>query len=151
MEELRAIGTDLGLGSPRTYISSGNLLFQSGKSEAVLKTALESAISEHMSAHVGVMIRTAEELAAAARANPFADAPPNRVVAIFLDEAPAADCLLHARNVRDERVALVRREIFVHYPTGQGQSKLKIPAATAGTARNLNTVAKLAELAREMS
>jgi len=39
------------------------------------------------------------------------------------------------------------REIFVHYPGGMGRSKLKIPAARTGTARNMNTVAKLAGLA----
>ena len=47
-------------------------------------------------------------------------------------------------------MALRRREIYVHYPAGMGQSKLKIPAAAKGTARNMNTVAKLAALAKEM-
>jgi uncharacterized protein (DUF1697 family) len=47
-------------------------------------------------------------------------------------------------------VALGRREIYVHYPGGQGRSKLRIPAATKGTARNMNTVAKLAQLAKEL-
>jgi uncharacterized protein (DUF1697 family) len=41
------------------------------------------------------------------------------------------------------------REIFVHYPSGQGSSKLKIAAAREGTARNMNTVATLAEWASE--
>jgi uncharacterized protein (DUF1697 family) len=47
----------------------------------------------------------------------------------------------------DEQIALGRREIYVHYPRGQGTSRLIIPAAKAGTARNMNTVMKLAELA----
>jgi uncharacterized protein (DUF1697 family) len=41
---------------------------------------------------------------------------------------------------------LGQREIYVHYPKGMGQSKLRIPTATLGTARNLNTVAKLVEI-----
>ena len=49
--------------------------------------------------------------------------------------------------VEDEELRLGKREIYVHYPSGMGRSKLKIPAAKAGTARNLNTVAKLAEMA----
>ena len=151
MEDLRAIAEKLGLESPRTFIASGNLLFRSEKSEAALKSALESALAEHMGAPVGVMIRTATELDQVARTNPFADEPGNRVVAIFLDSAPTASALDHARNVDDERMALGKREIYVHYPSGQGISKLKIPAAAQGTARNMNTVAKLAELAREMS
>jgi uncharacterized protein (DUF1697 family) len=39
------------------------------------------------------------------------------------------------------------REIYAYYPDGMGQSKLKIPAAKNGTARNMNTIAKLAEMA----
>ncbi len=42
------------------------------------------------------------------------------------------------------------REIYVHYATGMGTSKLKIPAAKSGTARNMNTVAKLAEMAAKL-
>jgi uncharacterized protein (DUF1697 family) len=39
------------------------------------------------------------------------------------------------------------REIFVHYRSGRGRSKLRIPAAKYGTARNMNTVAKLVDMA----
>ena len=149
MGDLRAIAADLGLDAPRTYIASGNLLFRSDQSEAALKRMLESALADHMSAPVEVMIRTADELAETVKANPFAGEPLNRVVAIFLDERPAGDALESARNVDDERMARGRREIYVHYPSGQGRSRLKIPAASSGTARNMNTIAKLAELARE--
>jgi uncharacterized protein (DUF1697 family) len=151
MADLRTVATDLGLDAPRTYIASGNLLFGSDKSEAALKHALESALVAHMGAKVGVMIRTAHELADVAAANPFADEPGNRVVAIFLDKAAPAQAVGQAKNVADERMALGTREIYVHYPGGQGPSKLTIPAAADGTARNMNTVARLAELAREMS
>ena len=41
------------------------------------------------------------------------------------------------------------REVYVHYSNGMAHSKLKIPAAKTGTARNMNTVAKLAEWATE--
>ena len=39
------------------------------------------------------------------------------------------------------------REIFVHYGSGIGKSKLKIPVAQKGTARNMSTIAKLVEMA----
>jgi len=148
MDELKRIAGELGLENPRTFIASGNLLFASDKGEAVLKRELEAAIADHMGKPVGVMIRTAAEMAQAAQANPFADQPGNRVVAIFLDEVPAKDALDPAKNVADEVMALGRREIYVHYPSGQGESKLRIPAAVSGTARNMNSVAKLAELAK---
>jgi uncharacterized protein (DUF1697 family) len=150
MADLKRIAIELGLGSPRTFIASGNLLFLSDKSEGVVKAELERAVEAHMGKPIGVMVRTASEMAAVAKANPFSDQPGNRVVAIFLDHAPPKEAAEAAKNVADEVMALGRREIYVHYPGGQGQSKLKIPAASGGTARNMNTVAKLAKLAREM-
>jgi uncharacterized protein (DUF1697 family) len=50
---------------------------------------------------------------------------------------------------QDEEIALGTREVYVHYSNGMAHSKLKIPAARTGTARNMNTVAKLAEWATE--
>ena len=88
-------------------------------------------------------------MAGALKANPFGNEPGNRVAAIFLDEPPPADALDAAKGVADEQMALGAREIYVHYPSGMGHSKLRIPAAASGTARNMNTVARLAELARE--
>ena len=151
MDELRKIATNLGLDSAKTYIASGNLMFRSGKVEKALKTELETAIGEHMGAKVGVMIRTADELAAVLAANPFKAEAANYTVAIFLDDAPPNDCPNAAKNVDGERIALGKREIYVHYPRGQGQSRLAIPAAAHGTARNMNTVARLAELAEELA
>ena len=150
MSDLKTIALDLGLDSPRTFIASGNLLFRSDKTEAKLKAELERALDGHMGKPVGVMVRTAAELAEAVAANPFSEEAGNLVVAIFLDEAPPPDAASSAMNVTDERLALGAREIYVHYPSGQGRSKLRIKAAARGTARNMNTVAKLAELAREM-
>ena len=150
MDDLRRIATELGLESPKTYIASGNLLFASDKGEKALKTELEKRLAEHMGAPVGVMIRTAKQMADIASANPFAKEPGNKVVAIFLDQAPPAGAADQAKNVAAERIKLGEREIYVHYPDGQGPSKLVIPAAARGTARNMNSVAKLAEMAKEL-
>ena len=43
----------------------------------------------------------------------------------------------------DEQIRTGKRELYIYYPQGMGQSKLVIPAAARGTARNMNTVAKL--------
>ena len=60
---------------------------------------------------------------------------------------PSADALADVRHRNGEEVALGRREIYVHYGDGMADSRLVIPAAKAGTARNLNTVAKLVAMA----
>ncbi|MEO6360420.1 MAG: DUF1697 domain-containing protein [Sphingomicrobium sp.] len=150
MKDLKAIGEELGLASPRTFIASGNLLFASRATVAELREMIEARVGQHMRADVSVLIRTAKEMADVAAANPFAELPGSKVAAIFLNQAPSHNALESAGGIIDERLALGRREIYVAYPSGMGRSKLRLPAAAAGTARNINSVAKMAELAREM-
>ena len=151
MEDLKRVAGEVGVESPKTFIASGNLLFTSNKAEAVVKKQLEKALTDHMGKPVELMVRTAQELAETVKTNPFEKEPGNRVAAIFFDEAPAADAIKAAKNVATERLAPGKREIYVHYPDGQGRSKLKLGTKAPGTARNMNTVAKLAELLKEMS
>lgn len=148
MTDLTALCAGAGFAQVKTYIASGNVVFTSDKSEAAVKTAIEQALAAYAGKPIPVMVRTAAEMTAINAANPFPNAPGNRVVAILLDAAPPADALDHARHVDGEEMALGQREIYVRYTDhGMGQSKLVIPAAKAGTARNMNTVAKLAEMA----
>ena len=153
MADLRAIAEELGLGSPRTFIASGNLLFTSDRSETQLKRMLEKRLAEHMGREVVAVVRTAEEMDAAARGNPFTDGLGNNVEAFFMDRPAPEGLLATVRNqADDERIAVGSREIYVAYgEKGIGRSRLRIPAAEAGTARNMNTVAKLAKLAKEMA
>lgn len=153
MADLKAIADELKLEKARTYIASGNLLFTSTKPEEQLRRMLEKELQAHMSKDVRVMLRTAEEMEALVKANPFTEQPGNRVQAFFMNDPPPRDLLETIRNrADDERIATGPREVFVAYgERGIGKSRLRIPAAEAGTARNMNTVAKLAELAREMS
>lgn len=150
MVELRAMCEALGFEDVQTYIASGNVIFRSRTSGQAVKQALEVALAAYAGKPVGVMLRTPDEIAGVLEANPFVDAAPNRVVAIFLDEAPPADALDAVTHRKDEALALGRREIYVHYGAGMADSKLQIRAAKAGTGRNLNTVRTLLELARAM-
>ena len=151
MGELRAMCEAAGFADVRTYIASGNVVFAADRTETVVKDALEQALEEYAGKPVGVLVRNASEMAAVLAGNPFEHASPDRTVAIFLDDPPPTDALERATGRQDEEIALGRREIYVHYPSGQGRSKLKIAAAKNGTARNMNTVAKLAEMAAGQS
>ena len=126
----------------------GNLLFDSDLGEDALKPRLEARLKEHVGKRVSTMIRTGEELAAVAAANPFAEEQGSKVVAIFLDTQPSPAVLADHRNRAAEQFALGTRELYVFYPEGMGRSRLLLPSVTHGTARNLNTVAKLAALAQ---
>jgi uncharacterized protein (DUF1697 family) len=149
MSDLKDICEELGFGAVRTYIASGNVVFESRKSEAAIKAALEKRLDAYAGKPVGVLVRTAVEMAQVLADNPFPKATPNRTMAVFLDRAPPADTLAGVRGQKDEEIRLGRREIYIHYGEGMGQSKLVIAAAKAGTARNMNTVAVLAKMAGE--
>ncbi|MGN6650878.1 DUF1697 domain-containing protein [Trinickia sp.] len=149
MAELRTMCESIGFAKVRTYIASGNVVFESELSEASVKTKLERCLKTSTGMQIGVLIRTGAELAAVLAGNPFPAAAPNRTVAIFLDEPPPTDTLAGVSGQQEEEIALGEREIYVHYGNGMAKSKLKIRAAKSGTARNMNTVAKLAEWAAE--
>lgn len=150
MAELKAMCVDAGFTEVETYIASGNVVFESKAAPAKVKAELEKRLREYSGKSVGVAIRTAAEMQAILKGNPFPKAAPNFTAVIFLDEPPPADALKHATGVDDEKMRLGSREIYVHYPSGMGRSKLKIPAAKLGTARNVNTVAKLTDMASKL-
>ena len=136
-----------GFEGAKTYIQSGNVVMKSPLPEAKVKAALEKALVAKIGKPVGVFVRTCAEIARVRASNPFAGAAPNRVIVFFLDEAPPKGALDGVATPGGERIVAKGREVFVHYPDGIGPSKLKLPVAKTGTGRNLNTVAKLAEMA----
>ena len=147
MSELKAMCEKAGFTGVRTYIASGNVVLHADVAAAEVKTRLEASLKTFAGKPVGVLVRTAAEMAGILRENLFAEHPGNRTVAIFLDNKPPRDALDRLSGRNDEEASLGKREIYVFYPSGMGRSKLKIPAARDGTARNMNTIAKLAEMA----
>lgn len=146
MSELKAMCVAQGFEAVRTYIASGNVIFSTELPKPQVKAALEKRLKAYAGKPVAVAVRTTKEMADVLNASPFAHHPPNRTVAIFLDDAPPADTISTAKGLKDEQLCLGKREIYVAYGQDMGHSKLRIVAAT-GTARNMNTIAKLAGLA----
>lgn len=148
MGELRHLCERLGFDRVRTYIASGNVVFEADSDEAGVQTRVAAALREHAGKPIGVIIRTAVQLEAVIAANPHPACAPNLVHVAFLGCAPADDLLAGVSGRIVEEITAGAREVFIHYPQGQGASKMKLPAIAAGTARNMNTVIKLAELAK---
>jgi uncharacterized protein (DUF1697 family) len=147
MADLKALCEEAGFAKVKTYIASGNVMFECKHDEAKVKVILEKRVQAFAGRFIPVLVRTAAEMAAVAKANPFPKTDPARTVAIFLDDVPAKDTAAAARGQTIEEIRLGKREIYVHYGAGMGNTKLKLPAAEKGTARNINTVQKLAALA----
>lgn len=147
MTDLKSMCEEVGFARVETYIASGNVVFESKVASAKVKSALEARLLAYAGKPVGVMLRTASEMAAILKANPFPKLEPKFTNVMFLDHRPAQDALEQVTGQSDEELHLGNKEIYVFYPSGMGRSKLKIPTAKTGTARNMNTVAKLVDMA----
>jgi len=150
MAELRSMAEAAGFTDVRTYIQSGNLVFSSSDELPAVRQALEKRLEDYAGKPVGVLLRNAKEMRNVLEANPFRGAEPSKVGVLFLDASPPADTARTAKGQVGEEIALGQREVFIHYPSGMGRTKLRLPALSAmpgGTTRNINTVAKLVEMA----
>ena len=115
--------------------------------ESDVHEALAARLHAYAGRPVDVLVRTGEEMAKVITGNPLADKPGNRVMALFTDAPLPEHPLDGVTGIQNEEVRLGRRELFVFYPDGMARTRLRLPAEKTGTARNMNAVAKLAELA----
>ena len=159
MDWLRTACEDAGLKEVRTYVQSGNIIFNSGLSTTRLTHKLKALIDAQTRLPVTVVIRSAPEMAKIVAGNPFpkqkgVDA--GKLHVTFLGEAPskpALDKLDALAGTRDE-YRLAKREIYLHCPVNYGQTKLSNTAiekalAVSATTRNWNTVTTLCAMAAE--
>ncbi len=161
MADLRTLLIELGYAHPTTLLQSGNVVFGSagrGARETAARTErrIADALALRWSRTIDVFVRTASEWSTAIEANPFPDeaaSDPAHLLLMALKDAPtpAAVRALQGAIVGREVVQAIGRHLYLVYPDGVGRSKLTLALiermlATRGTARNWNTVLKLAAL-----
>jgi uncharacterized protein (DUF1697 family) len=158
MADLRDMVSRMGFVNARSFLQSGNVLFQSRpRTPAQLERLLEAELRKRLSVETDFMVRTADELREAVAANPFpkeAARDPGHLLLFFLKDAPSAASVtalqsaIHGREV----VRADGRHAYIVYPDGVGRSRLtsalmEKKLGTRGTGRNWNTVLKLHALA----
>jgi uncharacterized protein (DUF1697 family) len=154
MTRLRALLTARGHGEVRTHLRSGNVVLVSASREAELAADLSSAIGQEFGFDVPVVVRTGEELAAVVADDPFATVAtdPARHLVTFMTEPPEP-ARIDALPAAERGDYLVRgRELHLWLPDGIQNTPLSswtwdLLLGRPGTARNWNTVVRLAELA----
>jgi len=148
MARLAALCRELGFGNVRTYIQSGNAVFSSPTGEDAVRSALEAALTAEMGRPADVVVRTAAELGRVASANPFPEADGTKVAVVMGHATVNGSAIEGVVAPGGEEVVAGPRELYVHYPDGMGRSKFRLPGGLGPvTARNMNTVRKLVELA----
>ena len=160
MEKLRAMFESLGLRDARTYVQSGNVVFQPDvRDMARLSKRIAQGFEDAFGFRSDVVLRTAEEMRGVIVRNPFEGRgiEPAKLLVWFLDRAPLVDAerKIGAMPIAPEEVVLGVRELYIHFPDGQGRSKLpwgqlEKALGCTGTGRNWNTVVNLLKMADDL-
>jgi uncharacterized protein (DUF1697 family) len=154
MARLRDVCVALGAENVRTYIASGNVIFDSRLGPQTVRARLENGIRVEFGFDVEVLVLTASELSQVVELNPFKkDDPRSLHVAFAFGDIDRGDKekLEAIGRPADEAVAVVGRQIYLRLPRGFGggpqpglvRNKIK-PLVTIRTWR---TVVRLHELA----
>ena len=158
MNELVVLLEDIGARNIKTYIQSGNAIFQCAENNiAKLSKRLTVEIKKRHGFEPCVLILALDEIEKVMLGNPFpeAETDPGSLHLGFLAFPPKSPDLkkLEGLKKESERFHLTERVFYLHAPEGVGRSKL---AATAEkllgvpmTDRNWRTVYKIREMARE--
>jgi len=152
--ELKAAVESLGFTDVRTLLASGNVVFTASEADAAaLETKLHDALFAATGLKSEIFVRSPEEMAAIAAADPFPEATRERpsFVVVAFHRAPvdrAAVVRLAETHDGPERMHAVERELYIDFPDGQGRSTLhpamsKAKLDPVNTARNWNTVLKI--------
>lgn len=154
MADWRALAEDLGATDVSTYIASGNLLCTPPADLDQFDRALEGAVEQRFGFFREVISRSVEEVKAALAAHPFEVIEPKYSYVVFLAGGPTAEAIAKARTFEtgEDRWEVIGRELHIRYAAGAGRPQMKDVSVgralgSPGTARNLNTVRKLIELA----
>lgn len=152
--ELKAAVESLGFTDVKTLLASGNVVFSAGEADAVaLEAKLHDALFEATGLRSEIFVRSPQEMAAVAAADPFPEATgsrPSFVVVTFHRTPVDPEKLARLAEIHDgpERIHALGRELYIDFPEGQARSVLhpamgKAKLDPVNTARNWNTVIKI--------
>jgi len=157
MKDLVAMFAGTGCSEVLTYIQSGNVVFRATEARASRVPALIAAtIYDRLGFRAPVIMRTAGDLRAVARGNPFlqAGADAEALHVMFLADRPPSGKIaaLDPERSPPDEFQVRGREIYLRCPNGVGRSRLTneyfdTKLATTSTMRNWRTVLKLVEMA----
>lgn len=158
MKTLITLLENIGARNVKTYVQSGNVVFQNAESDlSRFSKTLPAAIKKHCGFEPSVLIFGLRVLEMAMENNPFpeAEADPSSLHLGFLASTPKnPDLDKLARLTKDsERFRLIGSVFYLHAPDGIGRSKLAANSekllGVPMTDRNWRTVCKILELANE--
>jgi uncharacterized protein (DUF1697 family) len=162
MERLRASFEALGFDGVRTYVQSGNVIFESEeKSSARLSKTIEEKIQRDFGFTVPVLLKTSKEMEQIVSNNPLVKEKGidhSKLHVTFLSGAPPKTAVkaLEPLATDRERFRILNREIYLYCPDGYGNTKLsnngiERKLSVVATTRNWRSVNTLLEMCRSLA
>ncbi len=159
MERLRAVFEELGFAHVKTYVQSGNVIFETDKTPAGLAGTIERKILAEFGFEVPVLTKSAKELKDIVGRSPFVKDPAidkAKLHVTFLANDPPRNALelLQPLAAGTEQVRIAGRAVYLYCPNGYGNTKLSNTAiekrlSCRATTRNWATTNKLLEMATQ--
>ena len=158
MKDLVALLENIGSQKVKTYIQSGNAVFQSEEENAsLLSNKIRAAIKKSYGFEPQLLLLTPEDIERAVESNPFpeAESEPKTLHAYFLASMPQNPDLGALKGIKSDRERFVLKDgvFYLHAPEGIGRSKLAANAekllGVSMTARNWRTVCKVMTMAKQ--
>lgn len=158
MKDLAQMFSDAGCTSVRTYIQSGNVVFETTSAAPKIVELVKTTIEKKFGYRVPMVLRTSQQLLKTIRGNPFlkAGAHEKMLYVYFLADPPTARAVatLDSDRSAPDAFHVLGQEIYLHLPNGMGKSKLTnayfdSKLSTISTARNWATVLTLAAMMAE--
>ena len=157
MEELRALYESLNFNNVRTYIQSGNVVFDIHDSSiSGLTNTIETAIEQTFGFSVTTLIRTKKEFYNLIESNPFLDECNGDITKLhvtFLSDTPSSSSVIEIKEVDygSDQLFISGKEIHLYCPNGYGRTKLsnsffERKLGMSATTRNWKTVTTLFDL-----
>jgi uncharacterized protein (DUF1697 family) len=156
MERLRAVIGELGFAQVKTYVQSGNVIFETDKPSAGLAVKIERKIFEEFGFDVPVLTKSSKELKDIIKRNLLAKDPAidqAKLHVTFLSDDPPRNALELLQPLAEgaEQVHLAGRAVYLYCPNGYGNTRLTNTAiekklSCRATTRNWATTNKLLEM-----
>jgi len=153
MARLRELVEEQGATKVRTYIASGNVVFDSAQPAAKLRASIEHAIESEFNIQILVAVVTAPELGRVVERNPYPNAQPGTLHVAFAVTPLTKDALYALRKLDfpPEELTPARTHVYMHLPNGFGTGQLNREMdkliGKSVTVRNWRTVQTLAQMA----
>mmetsp|Transcript_43219 Transcript_43219/g.69305 ORF Transcript_43219/g.69305 Transcript_43219/m.69305 type:complete len:211 (-) Transcript_43219:6598-7230(-) len=160
MVDLRSHMATIGLQEVKTYVQTGNVVFNCVEDDiSKIESMIKAKVRSEYGFDVCVIVKTRESLELVVKGNPYqtqADKDPTKVLVSFLSQVPLSSAVDTLQTVghAGEKFEVHKDVVYLYVPNGYGKATLnnnvfERKLNVGATSRNWRTVVKVVALVDE--